>query len=86
METEFKAVRHHLECALMYLGGHDETTARLHEALDLMIEATAVAEHRRPDPKIVPFRARWERRKLGPRQTMAATGLRCRSGCLGNWR
>ena len=77
METDFKAVRYHLACALAHFAGPDETTARFREALYLMLEAAAVAEHRKPDPKIVPFRARWERRKLGPRQTMAATSLRC---------
>ena len=62
MGTDFKAVRHHLECALTYLVGRDETTARFREALDLLIEAAIVAEHRRPDPKVVPFRAHRDRR------------------------
>ena len=62
METDFKAVRYHLACALAHLAGRDETTARLRAALYLMLEAATVAEHRRPDPKVVPFRARWDRR------------------------
>ena len=62
METEFKAVRHHLASALTYLVGRDETTARFREALDLLVEAATEAEHRRPDPKVVPFRARPDRR------------------------
>jgi hypothetical protein len=62
METDFKAVRYHLACALAHLGGRDEKTARLREALYLMLEAATVAEHQRPDPKVVPFRARWDRR------------------------
>jgi hypothetical protein len=62
MEDDFKAVRQHLECALVYLGGRDGRTAAFREALDLLIEAATVAEHRRPDPKVIPFRARWDRR------------------------
>ena len=62
MGTDFNAVRHHLECALTYLGGRDETTARFREALYLLMKAAAVAEHRTPDPKVVPFRARQDRR------------------------
>ena len=62
METDFKAVRHHLECALTYLVGRDETTARFRQALDLLVEAAIATEHRRPDPKVVPFRASKDRR------------------------
>ena len=55
MQTDFKAVRHHLACSLMYLGGRDETTDRFREALDLMIDAATVAEQSRSDPKVVHF-------------------------------
>jgi hypothetical protein len=61
METDFNAVQHHLARALTYLAGRDETTARFREALDLLIEAATAAEHRTPDPKVVPFRARCDR-------------------------
>jgi hypothetical protein len=60
MQTDFKAVRYHLACALAHLAGRDETTAKFREALYLLMKAAAVVEHRTPDSKVVPFRARWD--------------------------
>jgi hypothetical protein len=62
MDTDFNAVQHHLAKALTYLVGRDEATARFRQALDLLVEAAIANEHRRPDPKVVPFRARQDRR------------------------
>lgn len=45
--SDFAAVRHHLERAYKHLHGHDETSVKIREALDLLIEAAAVAEHNR---------------------------------------
>ena len=62
METDFNAVQHHLARTLTYRVGRDETNGQGPQALDLMVEAATVAEDRRPDPKVVPFRARRDRR------------------------
>lgn len=52
---DMAAARVHLERAYYYLGGNDETCARAREALDLLIEMVAAAEHARPVGEIIPF-------------------------------
>ena len=55
METASNAVQHHLACALTYLVGHDETTTKVRQAVDTLIEAAITAEPRKPNPKVMPF-------------------------------
>jgi ethanolamine ammonia-lyase large subunit len=47
METDFTAVRHHVECALARLAGADKTTTEMRIALELLLEAAVVAAHSR---------------------------------------
>jgi hypothetical protein len=56
MSSDFTAARLHLERAYHHLVGNDETSRRVGEALDLLIEAVATAECQRPETKVVPFR------------------------------
>lgn len=51
METDFAAVRQYLEGAWLHLRGDDETTRKIREAIDLLVEAAMAAEYRRPTQK-----------------------------------
>jgi hypothetical protein len=55
MQSDFAAARQHLESAQDSLSGSDETSLKVREALDLLIEAVAAAECRRPPAEIIPF-------------------------------
>jgi hypothetical protein len=60
-ESDFAAARELLECAQNRLCGEDETSQRVRDALDILIEEIAVAEFHRA-PSVVPFpRARQPR-------------------------
>jgi hypothetical protein len=48
MTSDFSAARVHLDRAHHYLRGDDPVSQRGREALDLLIEAVAVEEFRRP--------------------------------------
>ena len=54
--SDFAAARLHLERAYDYLHGNDETSRRAREALDLLIEAVAASQYRRPWGQVVAFR------------------------------
>jgi hypothetical protein len=60
MKSEFSAARVHLERAYDALRGDDETSCKTREALDLLIEAVAVAEYSRPSATVInlPIRAK----------------------------
>ncbi|MCT7378010.1 hypothetical protein [Chelativorans salis] len=55
MQSDFAAARQLLERAQDELYGSDETSQKVRESLDLLIEAIATAEYRRPPAEIVPF-------------------------------
>ena len=55
LTRDLSAARLHLERAYHYLGGDDDTCRKAREALDLLIEAVAAAEHARPAAKIFEF-------------------------------
>lgn len=48
MTSDFSAARVHLDRAYHYLRGDDEMSRRGREALDLLIEAVAVEEFKKP--------------------------------------
>lgn len=56
MSSDFSAARLDLERAYHHMLGNDETSRRVCEALDLLIEAVATAECQRPETNVVPFR------------------------------
>ncbi|MBN9220186.1 MAG: hypothetical protein J0I79_19755 [Mesorhizobium sp.] len=56
MTSDFSAAGIHLERACHYLQGTDHTSVEARQALDLLIEAVAVAECSRPVADVVPFR------------------------------
>jgi Cdc6-like AAA superfamily ATPase len=56
MQTDFASVRRLLEEALEHVQGEDETSGKVREAIDLLIEAALTAEHARP--KVVPLASR----------------------------
>lgn len=66
MPSDFSAARVHLERAYDYLHGADTTSRKSREALDLLIEAAATAEYRRPTAKVVPFHRSVESRRDDP--------------------
>jgi len=47
MNSDFAAVRHYLALGYDQLKGQDETSARMREAIDLLMEAAASAEFNR---------------------------------------
>ncbi|MCV0396020.1 MAG: hypothetical protein K5872_18280 [Rhizobiaceae bacterium] len=53
MRSNYSAARAHLERAYDHLGGSDDTSRQSREALDLLIEALAVAECRRQPAEVV---------------------------------
>jgi hypothetical protein len=53
MQSDYVAARIHLERALKQLQGEDKVSVRAREALDLLIEAVVVAQHRRKPPNVV---------------------------------
>jgi len=55
MQSDFSAVRELLECAQNRLYGADETSSRVREALDSLIEDIAVAEFQKTPLTVVPF-------------------------------
>ncbi|MER9331712.1 MULTISPECIES: hypothetical protein [unclassified Mesorhizobium] len=55
MTSDFSAARIHLERAYHYLRGNDETSRLACEALDLLIESVAEAQHRRPEAGVLEF-------------------------------
>ncbi|TJV37737.1 MAG: hypothetical protein E5Y02_32130 [Mesorhizobium sp.] len=55
LTSDFSAARVHLERAYHYLRGNDETSRAACDALDLLIETVAEAQHRRPEVGVVEF-------------------------------
>lgn len=55
MRSDFAAARELLECAQNRLSGIDETSQRVSQALDALIEEIAIAEFRKAPVTIVPF-------------------------------
>ncbi|PAP97837.1 MAG: hypothetical protein E5Y88_28380 [Mesorhizobium sp.] len=55
MRSDFAAARELLECAQNRLCGMDETSQRVSEALDSLIEEIAIAEFRKAPLTVVPF-------------------------------
>ncbi|UVK46309.1 hypothetical protein BPNPMPFG_001937 [Mesorhizobium sp. AR07] len=55
MTSDFSAARLHLERAYHYLRGNDETSREACEALDLLIEMVAEAQHKRPVTGVIAF-------------------------------
>ncbi|BCG95517.1 hypothetical protein [Mesorhizobium sp. 131-2-1] len=55
MKSDFAAARLHLERAGHYLRGDDETSQTTITALDLLIEAIAVAQYSRHSADVVEF-------------------------------
>ncbi|MCP9230138.1 hypothetical protein NKH98_15020 [Mesorhizobium sp. M0833] len=55
MRSDFAAARELLECAQNRLYGADETSRRVNEALDALIEEIAIAEFRKAPLTVVPF-------------------------------
>ncbi len=51
MRSDFAQARHHLEQAWVNLNGNDETSQKAREALDMLVEAVAVAEFSRTGQK-----------------------------------
>jgi hypothetical protein len=55
LTSDFSAARIHLERAYHYLRGNDETSRSTCEALDLLIETVAEAQHKRPEAGVLEF-------------------------------
>ncbi|MER8548820.1 MULTISPECIES: hypothetical protein [unclassified Mesorhizobium] len=55
MRSDFAAARELLECAQNRLCGADETSRRVNEVLDALIEEIAIAEFRKAPLTVVPF-------------------------------
>ncbi|WP_292399226.1 hypothetical protein [Mesorhizobium sp.] len=55
MRSDFAAARELLECAQNRLCGMDETSQRVSEVLDSLIEEIAIAEFRKAPLTVVPF-------------------------------
>ncbi|WP_181176332.1 MULTISPECIES: hypothetical protein [unclassified Mesorhizobium] len=53
MTSDFPAARIHLERAYHYLRGNDGTSRSACEALDLLIEMVAEAQHKRPEAGVL---------------------------------
>ncbi|RUW98200.1 hypothetical protein EN804_10940 [Mesorhizobium sp. M8A.F.Ca.ET.161.01.1.1] len=64
LTSDFSAARLHLERAYHYLRGNDEASRSTCEALDLLIETVAEAQHRKPEPGVLEF-SRVAARRLG---------------------
>ncbi|QND63614.1 hypothetical protein HB777_06655 [Mesorhizobium loti] len=55
MTSDFSAARIHLERAYHYLQGNDEASRTACDALDLLIETVAEAQHRPPEAGVLEF-------------------------------
>lgn len=55
MKTDFAAVRVLLELAREELRGIDPTSEMTKQALDLLIEAIVVEQHRKAEARVIPF-------------------------------
>ncbi len=55
MKSNFAATRELLECAHNQLSGTDETSQRIREALNLLIDAVTTAEHTETKGKVLAF-------------------------------
>lgn len=55
--SNFAAARAYLERAVDHLCGSDRTSTEARTALDLLIEAVILAEHRQTPADVVPFKA-----------------------------
>ncbi len=55
LTSDFSAARVHLERAYHYLRGNDDISRSACEALDLLIEAVAEAQHKRPTGDVIDF-------------------------------
>lgn len=55
MQSDFSAARELLESAQLKLTGADESSHKVREALDILIEAVALAEYRKPPAEVIPF-------------------------------
>ena len=82
MKSEFSAARVHLERAYDALHGDDETSNKTREALDLLIEAVAVAEYSRPSATVInlPVRAKGPSRAQQSQKSPAGWSPRGISG------
>ena len=56
LTSDYSAARAHLERAIHYLRGEDDTSRNSREALELIVEAVIVADMRRPSAKVIKFR------------------------------
>jgi hypothetical protein len=56
MPSDFAQAREHLEQAWLKLSGDDETSVKTRQALDLLVEVLARAEHTKPPAQIIEFR------------------------------
>lgn len=55
MTSDFAAAHLHLERACHYLRGDDETSRTARAALDILIDAIAAAQYKRPPADVVEF-------------------------------
>jgi len=55
LTSDFSAARIHLERAYHYLRGSDETSRTACDALDLLIEMVAEAQHKRSEAGVLEF-------------------------------
>jgi hypothetical protein len=57
MHSDFALVRQHLELAWLHLNGMDHVSQKTRATIDLLIEATAEAEHSLPgkEANLIPF-------------------------------
>ncbi|WP_374120356.1 hypothetical protein [Mesorhizobium onobrychidis] len=55
MTSDFAAAHLHLERACHYLRGDDETSSAARAALDILIDAIAAAQYKRPPADVVEF-------------------------------
>lgn len=55
MNSDFAAARLHLERAVHYLRGNDQTSKKACEALDILIEAIVTAQHTKPKGQVIEF-------------------------------
>jgi hypothetical protein len=54
--SDWPAARVHLERAIHYLRGDDKVSARMREAVELLLEANAAMEFQMPLAQVIPYR------------------------------
>lgn len=55
MKSDFLVIRALLECVYKHLNGSDETSLKMREAVDLLIEAAITADHSRKPADVLFF-------------------------------